>query len=237
MTRARTVWRSPSWRLGLAATDAPVDGGPLVAEEEALVASAGPARVAEFAAGRQCARLALASLDPSLSRVPVLADAYGAPSWPPGFVGSITHCPGWTGAVAARSARSVRPAGRLGDVLGRGVRGIGLDAEPVAPLPEGVLDVVASGAEQEALAGLEDVRPGIPWDRLLFSAKEATYKAWYPLTGVVVGHDALRVELSSAGSFTGVASGEDAAGTASTVTVRGRWAVGPHVLVTLCVAG
>ena len=81
-----------------------------------------------------------------------------------------------------------------GSWLGRGVRAIGLDAEPVAPLPAGVLDVVASVEEREALARLGRERPGIPWDTLLFSAKEATYKAWYPLTGVVVGHDAVEVD-------------------------------------------
>ncbi len=234
MTRARTVWRSPSWRLGFAATDESVARGRLLPEEQALVASAGPERVAEFTAGRHCARLALASLDPSLSRMPVLADAHGAPSWPPGFVGSISHCAGWTGAVTARSAGS---AGRVGQVLGRGIRGIGLDAEPTGPLPPGVLDVVASAAEREALSRLADVRPGIPWDLLLFCAKEATYKAWSPLAGVVAGHDAVRVELSPTGSFTGVAAGDDASGRASTVAVRGRWVLGPRVMVTLCVVG
>ena len=227
MSRARTVWRSPSWRLGFAATDEPVAGDLLLPEERALVATASPQRTAELTAGRHCARLALAALDPSLPRMPLLADARGAPLWPAGFVGSITHCPGWTGAVAARSTRPV---------LGRGIRGIGLDAEPLEPLPPGVLDVIASRSEREALAALAAARPGIPWDRLLFSAKEATYKAWYPLTEVVVGHDAVRVELSPSGSFTGVASADDASGRAVRIAVRGRWVLGPRVLVALGVA-
>jgi len=227
MSRARAVWRSPSWQLGFAATEEPVAGDRLLPAERALVASAGPERVAEFTAGRHCARLALASLDPSLARMPVLAGAGGAPVWPAGFVGSITHCPGWTGAVAARSGRWP------GSVLPRGLRGVGLDAEPADALPPGVLDVVASAAERQALTALGAERPGIPWDRLLFSAKEATYKACYPLSGVVVGHDAVRVELSPAGSFTGVASADDASGRASSLAVRGRWVLGPRVVVTL----
>jgi len=228
MSPARTVWRSPSWRLGFAATDEPVAGDLLLPEERALVATASPERMAELTAGRHCARLALASLDPSLSRTSLLADARGAPLWPAGFVGSITHCPGWTGAVAARST---------GSVLGRGIRGIGLDAEPVDPLPAGVLDVIASPGEREELLRLGAARPGIPWDRLLFSAKEATYKAWYPLTGVVIGHDAVRVELSASGSFTGVASADDASGRHSRIAVRGRWVLAPRVLVALGVVG
>ena len=184
--------------------------------------------MAELTAGRHCARLALASLDPSLSRTAAARRRARRTAVAAGFVGSITHCPGWTGAVAARSR---------GSALGRGVRGIGLDAEPVDPLPTGVLEVIASHAEREALAGLGAERPGIPWDRLLFSAKEATYKAWYPLTGLVVGHDAVRVELSAAGSFTGVASADDASGRAGRIAVRGRWVLGPRVLIALGVVG
>ena len=106
------------------------------------------------------------------------------------MVGSLTHCDGWTGAVVARAR---------GSRFGRGVTTIGLDAEPIAPLPTGVVEVVASVEEREALARLEAERPDIPWDTLLFSAKEATYKAWYPLNGTVIGHEAVSVVLSADG--------------------------------------
>ena len=144
------------------------------------------------------------------------------------MVGSVTHCAGWTGAVVARSR---------GSRLGRGVAAIGLDAEPIAPLPAGVLEVVASGDEREVLARLDFKEPGIPWDTLLFSAKEATYKAWYPLTGIVLGHAAVHVELSPTGTFTGGAAAHDSAGREVRQRVRGRWVLGPRVMVTLCVAG
>ena len=229
MGRERAVGRSRSWQIGFAATEARSGPGSLLDEEQSLVAGASPARRAEFATGRHCARLALASLSPALGRMPVLADARGAPVWPAGVVGSITHCPGWTGAVAARSSNGV-------PVLGRGVRSLGLDAEPVAPLPPGVLEVVASPDERESLeqlAGLGGERPGIPWDTLLFAAKEATYKAWYPLAGTVVAHDAVHVELSASGTFSAVARADDALGRVATHRVRGRWVVGPRVLVVL----
>jgi len=228
MSRVRAGWRGPSWRIGMGATEAPVGDDSLLPQEGALVDGASPQRRAEVAAGRHCARLALSALDRDLGRMPVPADDRGAPLWPAGTVGSITHCAGWTGAVAARSR---------GSRFGRGIRSLGLDAEPIAPLPTGVLDVVASAAERAAVARLADERPDIPWDTVLFSAKEATYKAWYPLAGTVVGHEAVRVELSPAGSFTAVATADDASGREVVLGVRGRWVLGPRVLVVLGVVG
>ncbi len=222
MGRVRAVRRASTSQISLAATQGPVGAEVLLPPELELVEGAGEARLAEFAAGRHCARLALASLDPRLTGMPVLGDHRGAPEWPSGVVGSITHCAGWTGAVVARSR---------GSWFGRGVAGIGLDAEPIGPLPAGVLEVVASVDEREALARLGAEQPGIPWDTLLFCAKEATYKAWYPLTGSVVGHDAVRVELSPAGGFTAVASADDATGQSATLKVHGRWRIGPRVVV------
>jgi 4'-phosphopantetheinyl transferase EntD len=46
--------------------------------------------------------------------------------------------------------------------------------------------------------------PGPHWDRLLFSAKESLYKAWFPITGVFLGFDEARIVLHPAGrTFTG----------------------------------
>ncbi len=227
MGRLRAVRRSPLWRIVLSATEVPAGEDALLPEERALVDGASLERRAEFATGRHLARLALESLDPTRSRMPVLSDARGAPVWPAGVVGSITHCPGWAGAVVARSR---------GSRFGRGVTAIGLDAEPVAPLPTGVVEVVASAEERETLARLGGELAGIPWETVLFSAKEATYKAWYPLTGVVVGHDAVHVELASTGSFAAVVTAEDSVSRVGSVRMRGRWRVGPQVVVALGVA-
>ncbi len=208
----------------MAATERPVGDEALLSPERELIEGATAARAAEFATGRHCARLALGSLDPGLAGMPLLRDRRGAPQWPPGVVGSLTHCAGWTGAVVARSR---------GSRFGGGVTAIGLDAEPIAPLPTGVVQVVASVEEGEALARLGTEQPGIPWDTLLFSAKEATYKAWYPLTGIVLSHSEVDVELSPSGAFTGHAAARDLAGREVVHRVRGRWGLGPHVLVAL----
>ena len=86
-------------------------------------------------------------------------------------------------------------------------------------------------------SGWRAEQPGIPWDTLLFSAKEATYKAWYPLTGILLDHQSIEVDLTSAGAFTGVAAAYDASGRQVVHRVRGRWGLGPRVLVALGVVG
>jgi len=114
---------------------------------------------------RRCAREAFAVL--GRPAVPVLPGERGAPVWPPGLVGSMTHCAGYRAAVVGEAGR---------------IHTVGIDAEPNEPLPAGVLDSIALPEERERLDRLRRVDPGVHWDRLLFSAKESVYKAWFPLT-------------------------------------------------------
>jgi 4'-phosphopantetheinyl transferase EntD len=138
---------------------------PLFPEEEAVLERAVDKRRREFTTARACARTALASL--GLPPVAIPRGLRGAPGWPPGVVGSLTHCDGYRAAAVARASQ---------------VAAIGLDAEPDQPLPGGVLDLVADAAERAWVADLLASAPGVSWDRLLFSAKESVYKAWFPLT-------------------------------------------------------
>lgn len=155
----------PAGAFSRAAYGTELDQAPLHPEETAAVARAVPKRRHEYAAGRACARAALARL--GVPPGPLLRDEHrGAPLWPAGVVGSITHCEGYRAAAVARST----------DILT-----LGIDAEPHDRLPEGVLDaIVATDAERAALAELALRAPDIHWDRLFFSAKETVYKAWYP---------------------------------------------------------
>ena len=74
------------------------------------------------------------------------------------------------------------------------VAAIGLDAEPDCRLPEGVLEQVAR--PHEALRARESkLASTVSWDRLLFSAKEATFKAWFPLTGLLLEFEQIAVSL------------------------------------------
>jgi 4'-phosphopantetheinyl transferase EntD len=134
--------------------------------EEGVVGNAVLSRRREFVTARRCAREALGSL--GHPAVPIGRGPGREPLWPSGVVGSITHCDGYRAAMVA-------PAGVLA--------GVGLDAEPNAPLDESVIPMVRSPAEAERMAGLYHADSTVAWDRLLWSAKESVYKVWYPLTG------------------------------------------------------
>ncbi|MGW6904203.1 4'-phosphopantetheinyl transferase family protein [Streptomyces sp. NPDC054940] len=138
----------------------------LYPEEEAVVAKAVAKRRREFAVVRSCARHAMEKL--GVPPQPILPGERGAPSWPAGLVGSMTHCDGYHAAALVRAAD---------------LASLGIDAEPHQTLPEGVLPAVALPAEAERLRRLAGDHPAVHWDRLLFSAKESVYKAWFPLTG------------------------------------------------------
>ncbi|MFH8610876.1 4'-phosphopantetheinyl transferase [Streptomyces sp. NPDC018029] len=158
----------------------------LFPEEEAVVANAVAKRRNEFTTVRHCARTALARI--GVPPAPILPGHRGAPGWPPGVVGSMTHCAGYRAAVVARA----------GEVVS-----LGIDAEPGEPLRDpDVLNLVADETERAALAALGSRYPATPWDRLLFSAKESVYKTWFPLTGQWLGFEEARVELEPDGTFT-----------------------------------
>ncbi|HET6967640.1 MAG TPA: 4'-phosphopantetheinyl transferase superfamily protein [Ornithinibacter sp.] len=115
------------------------------------------------------------------------------------------------------------------------MRSLGLDAEVAAALPPGVLDVVASSRERTDIERLRSLDPPTPWDTVLFTAKEATYKAWHPVTGILLSHDDVEVRLSPDGRFTSVASAASRPGARGALHVRGRWALGPRAVVSLAV--
>lgn len=137
----------------------------LFPEEEALISRAVEKRRREFRTVRHCARLALGEL--GIPPVAVLPGERREPMWPPGIVGSMTHCTGYRAAAVARD---------------RDLLSLGIDAEPHEPLPDGVLDAIALDEEKIMLAALAAGRQAYSWDRVLFCAKETVYKAWFPLT-------------------------------------------------------
>ncbi|WP_369916218.1 4'-phosphopantetheinyl transferase [Plantactinospora sp. KBS50] len=99
----------------------------------------------------------------------------------------MTHCDGYRGAVLA-------PAAALASV--------GVDAEPHAALPDGVLGLVTLPEERVRLDALTAQHPDRCWDRLLFSAKESVYKAWFPLTGRWLDFAEADLTFTAAGTFT-----------------------------------
>jgi 4'-phosphopantetheinyl transferase EntD len=144
----------------------------LFPEEEAVVGQSVEKRRREFTTARACAREALGRLGQPPR--PILSGPKGEPLWPPGIVGSITHCDGYR-------ACAVAPASEL--------IAIGVDAEPDLPLPDGLLGDIALPEERELLRDLARQAPGTHWDRLLFSIKESIYKAWFPLAECWLGFE------------------------------------------------
>lgn len=157
----------------------------LFPQEEAIIESAVEKRRREFTTARACAREALARL--GLPPQPILSGARGEPLWPEGLVGSITHCQGYRACALARKADWAT---------------VGVDAEPDAPLPDGLLPDIALPGERELLRDLAREQPATHWDRLLFSAKEAVYKAWFPLARRWLGFEDATLEIDpERGSF------------------------------------
>ena len=102
-------------------------------------------------------------------------DAAGAPVWPAGIIGSMAH----------DSRIAVAAVGMRADV-----GALGVDIEPAEPLPSELLDLVATPQEQLKLA--HDAYRG----RLLFVAKEAVYKAVYPLDRMFLEHHDVEINLA-----------------------------------------
>ncbi|MFJ2113448.1 MULTISPECIES: 4'-phosphopantetheinyl transferase [unclassified Streptomyces] len=161
---------------------APEPSETLFPQEREHVAKAVAKRQREFTTVRFLARRALLRL--GQQPVPLLPNRRGAPQWPTGIVGSMTHCDGYRAAVVGRSS---------------GTAAVGIDAEPDAPLPEGVQDSIALPYETDRLKALRESHPEVSWDRLLFSAKESVFKVWYPLTGRELDFSEAEIDIDPVG--------------------------------------
>lgn len=201
----------------VAATRGDRDGGVLFPEEEAAVGDAVEKRRREFVTARACARSALAQL--GLAPGPISSGPRGEPRWPEGIVGSITHCDGYRACAVARDADLVA---------------IGIDAERNEPLPEGLLGDVALPEERAMLRTLAREEPEVCWDRLLFSAKETVYKAWYPLAGRWLGFEdaVLTLDRSSKTYSVRLLVPGPVLGGRELTGFAGRWTVGDGLVLT-----
>ena len=144
----------------------------------AHLAQAREQRRSAYLAGRICARSALALHD--VHGVQVLSDTGGAPVWPNGMVGSISHNKEYAAALAY-------PA--------RNIRGIGIDIE--TPLQadgvKAVMDMTLSHREAKCL-----LASASGWSKELlftaaFSVKESFFKAAFPEVGSHFYFDAVEI--------------------------------------------
>lgn len=140
----------------------------LLPEELASIRAAVPARIAEFAAGRRCARDAMRELGIAAD-APLLRGAHREPLWPTGLRGSITHTEGYCAAVVARA----------GDCAG-----LGIDAERCGRVGVDLWPLLFDATEIAALQALEPI-PCATLATLLFAVKEAFFKSQFALSAAV----------------------------------------------------
>lgn len=136
----------------------------LLPDERPAIATAVPSRQFEFATGRVLARKLLAEFgapDFALGR-----DDDRVPRWPDGFVGSISHSGSLCVAAVARASAFA---------------GIGLDLEPDEPVDSDIERVVCRDGEHDWVGAVTGDDRGRR-RRIVFSVKEAVYKAFYPRT-------------------------------------------------------
>jgi 4'-phosphopantetheinyl transferase EntD len=154
------------------------DPGQLSQQERQALVRAAPKRLKEFAAGRQCAQLALAQL--GIKGFPLLPGKDRQPQWPEGITGSITHTEGYCAAVVARRSA---------------VQSLGVDCEVIEAVHEDLWARICGAGE---LAWLKRLPAGqrTACAALVFAAKEGFYKCQYPLTGEWLDFTAVGIELT-----------------------------------------
>lgn len=134
----------------------------LLPEERRSIESARPSRQKEFAAGRWLARQLLEPLGHGSAVLPRAEDRL--PIWPAGIVGSVTHSGALCAVAIARASE---------------IALLGLDLEPDEPVKEGLARLVCRDAEHDWIAS-PDAEERNRRCRIVFSVKEAVYKAFYP---------------------------------------------------------
>ena len=152
---------------------------PLLPDEALAVARAVKKRRDEFTAGRAAARLAMQRLGLLPQSIPAAPDR--SPVWPAGVTGSISHAAEVCAVVLSRETSAQ----------------LGLDIEDPAPLDPDLWPLVLTPAELNRLEDLPQDARGTAAKRI-FGIKEAAYKAQFPLTGAVIGFQALEVTLDPA---------------------------------------
>ena len=164
----------------------PGDPQLLLPDEAAHLGRAVPKRMQEFAAGRLCARRALAEF--GMPDFPVRVAKDRQPIWPDSLVGSITHTAGFCAAAVAERRR---------------IQALGLDTEVVGDVKTDIWSHICLPSEMAWIRSLPASEQAAAVT-LIFSAKEAFYKCQYPLVREPLGFHDVRIEApwnASAGVF------------------------------------
>jgi 4'-phosphopantetheinyl transferase EntD len=150
------------------------DEAHLLPEEARSIPARQPAMRRASGAARWIAHGLLAEL--GVDDFAILRAPSGAPAWPEGIAGSLAHDDDIAVAAVARVGR---------------ISSLGIDVEPAQPLPDDIFALVATRADQTDAADRHLA------GRILFAAKEAVYKAAYPLDREVLGYEDIAVDLNA----------------------------------------
>jgi enterobactin synthetase component D len=137
-----------------------------------------PPRLASFLLGRAAAMSALGALGVE-TRGALPIDAHGAPVWPSGIVGSITHDGDLAACAVARESE---------------LRGVGIDLQRVTNARADTVEIVADASELSRL----DAVPESARFAVIFSAKESLYKCLAPTVLAVFGFEDACVTFADA---------------------------------------
>ena len=146
-------------------------GTELVGAENALAEQMGSARKIDFASGRHCAHLAQQQL--GLPPQPILSNE-GVPVWPDGQCGSISHSKDWALAAVSTTLRS-----------------IGVDVEARGRVTEKLFRTLFRPKEVEFFTDLPTPAPSVA-----FAAKEAGFKAAFPVGEAYIGFQEASIDLN-----------------------------------------
>jgi 4'-phosphopantetheinyl transferase EntD len=151
----------------------------LLPAEAACLGRSVPERQQEFAAGRLCARRALAEL--GVADFALIAQPDRQPVWPAQIIGSITHTIGLCAAVVGLRSQFA---------------GLGVDSEIVGRVTAELRPRICVPDE---LAWIDCLAPALHAgaSALIFAAKEAFYKAQSPMTRQWLGFHDLKIEPAS----------------------------------------
>ncbi|MDW6023717.1 4'-phosphopantetheinyl transferase superfamily protein [Mesorhizobium sp. BAC0120] len=153
----------------------------LPGDEDALLPEEAPAFDRSIVAVRRAsgaARLVARNLLRCLGypEWPIKRTSAGAPIWPEGIRGSLAHDSDYAVAAICREQH---------------FRALGIDVEPAELLPRELAELVATPREREHLDA--DGFRG----RMLFVAKEAVYKAVYPLDRIFLDHHDIEIDFAN----------------------------------------
>ncbi len=143
----------------------------LTSDERRIARRFSPIRLATFAAGRRAARRALGQPGTTIDR-----GQHGQPIWPTGMAGSITHTKQIALAVCLPGGPSNAPT-----------RSVGIDLEEIEAVTADVRQQITSRMELSAVEDHLKLDPTVAL-ALIFGAKEAVYKAAFPLFEEFIGY-------------------------------------------------